>query len=296
MHFFDRTASATGHTLADRCYYVMFYNCSSLTKAPELPATTLAESCYEFMFESCTSLVEPPVLPATNLAKRCYYCMFSRCFALTAASEMPATELAVRCYSYMYQLCTALTEPAELPATTMVDSCYMGLYWNCTSLTKGPDLPAQVLAPSCYEWMFENCTSLNEITCLATDISAENCVFEWMNEVGPSGVIYKAPEMEDWPLNSVSGIPEGWIAANYDGVEEQQGQLTVYPNPVVDKLRINDTDIQSVEVFDMQGRLVHSEDCDHADQVEIDFQGFARGIYSVSIKSAGRNVTKSVVF
>ena len=30
----------------DYCYYGMFLNCSSLTQAPELPATTLSNGCY----------------------------------------------------------------------------------------------------------------------------------------------------------------------------------------------------------------------------------------------------------
>jgi hypothetical protein len=34
----------------------MFYKCSSLTTAPELPATTLAGSCYVYMFYGCRSL------------------------------------------------------------------------------------------------------------------------------------------------------------------------------------------------------------------------------------------------
>ena len=34
----------------------MFQNCTSLTQAPELPATTLANSCYSYMFQNCTSL------------------------------------------------------------------------------------------------------------------------------------------------------------------------------------------------------------------------------------------------
>ena len=33
-------------TLTDHCYFSMFYNCTSLTSAPELPATTLANYCY----------------------------------------------------------------------------------------------------------------------------------------------------------------------------------------------------------------------------------------------------------
>ena len=36
----------------------MFYNCTSLTTAPELPATTLAEYCYKYMFQNCSSLTK----------------------------------------------------------------------------------------------------------------------------------------------------------------------------------------------------------------------------------------------
>ena len=36
----------------------MFGGCTSLTKAPELPATTLASSCYSNMFDGCSSLNE----------------------------------------------------------------------------------------------------------------------------------------------------------------------------------------------------------------------------------------------
>ena len=34
----------------------MFVGCTSLTTAPELPATTLEEGCYSMMFEDCESL------------------------------------------------------------------------------------------------------------------------------------------------------------------------------------------------------------------------------------------------
>ena len=47
------TVSAGGHpTMVDRCYAYMFYGCTSLTTAPELPATTLANYCYLRMFYS----------------------------------------------------------------------------------------------------------------------------------------------------------------------------------------------------------------------------------------------------
>ena len=47
-------------TMASYCYYSMFYNCTSLTSAPALPATTLATYCYCFMFNGCTSLTTTP--------------------------------------------------------------------------------------------------------------------------------------------------------------------------------------------------------------------------------------------
>lgn len=36
--------------LDSHCYQQMFYGCTSLTEAPELPATKLAEECYGEMF------------------------------------------------------------------------------------------------------------------------------------------------------------------------------------------------------------------------------------------------------
>ena len=60
----------------------MFYGCSSLTSAPELPATALAQYCYYSMFSDCTSLTTAPELPATTLATGCYSYMFQNCSKL----------------------------------------------------------------------------------------------------------------------------------------------------------------------------------------------------------------------
>ncbi|MBO7736004.1 MAG: hypothetical protein J6S67_25770 [Methanobrevibacter sp.] len=63
-------------TLSSRCFCYLFNGCSSLTTAPDLPATTLYDSCYYSMFSGCTSLTAAPDLPATTLAASCYYYMF----------------------------------------------------------------------------------------------------------------------------------------------------------------------------------------------------------------------------
>ena len=60
----------------------MFRGCTSLTTAPELPATTLVASCYMYMFYGCTSLTTAPELPATTLVTNCYKYMFRGCTKL----------------------------------------------------------------------------------------------------------------------------------------------------------------------------------------------------------------------
>ncbi len=148
-------------TLSDYCYYSMFHNCTSLTNAPVLHATTLADDCYNSMFNGCTSLVIAPELPATVLSEWCYSNMFQNCTALTTAPVLPATKLAERCYAYMFQNCISLTIAPELPATTMYIKCYYRMFDSCTSLTTAPKiLPATKVNDTCYACMFENCTSL----------------------------------------------------------------------------------------------------------------------------------------
>lgn len=69
----------------------MFNGCTSLTTAPELPATTLANYCYSTMFNGCTLLMTAPVLPATTLFKNCYSNMFSGCTNLNYIKAMFTT-------------------------------------------------------------------------------------------------------------------------------------------------------------------------------------------------------------
>ena len=66
----------------------LFFHCSVLTSAPELPATKLADFCYYAMFSYCTNLVSAPVLPATKLADFCYYAMFNNCKKLSTVTML----------------------------------------------------------------------------------------------------------------------------------------------------------------------------------------------------------------
>jgi hypothetical protein len=74
----------------------MFQNCTSLTTAPELPATALTYGCYQSMFQNCTSLTTAPELPATALTEGCYSNMFNGCSNLNyikcLATNISATD------------------------------------------------------------------------------------------------------------------------------------------------------------------------------------------------------------
>ena len=162
-------------TLASSCYSYMFEDCTGLTAAPELPATTLANSCYRNMFEDCTGLTAPPELPATTLAEDCYASMFFRCTGLTAAPELPATTLADFCYASMFEGCEGLTAAPELPTTTLANYCYFYMFNGCTGLTAAPELPATTLASACYRYMFSGCTGLTAAPELPATTLADDC-------------------------------------------------------------------------------------------------------------------------
>ena len=49
-------------TLTSYCYYGLFEYCTSLTSAPELPATKLNDYCYKLMFHGCASLTAAPTI------------------------------------------------------------------------------------------------------------------------------------------------------------------------------------------------------------------------------------------
>lgn len=144
--------------------------------------------------------------------------LFYNCANITSAENLilPAPTLAPYCYRSMFYGCTSLTTAPELPATTLADNCYYQMFQGCTSLTTAPVLPATTLGIECCQYMFKGCTSLNSITCLATDISATDCTYNWVYGVAGTGTFVKAASMNDWQTG-YDGIPDGWTVQNDDG-------------------------------------------------------------------------------
>ena len=201
------------------CFCYLFQNCTSLTQAPELPATDVTQSCYRFMFKGCTNLKQAPELPATVLDYACYYEMFKGCTSLTQAPQLPATELKDGCYSYMFENCTGLTQAPELPATTLEDSCYMNMFSGCTSLTRAPELPATELIRYCYMNMFNGCTNLNYIKVGITTLDSDktDATNNWVKGVDNKGTFI-------FPCGSTY---------NKHGLSEVPNNFTIISSPIV---------------------------------------------------------------
>ncbi len=184
-----------------------------------LPSTTLPTSCYQQMFRNCTSLTRTPVFRAESVAYRCCYNMFRQCSNLKDASgiELPASILAIDCYRELFRQCGELkTIPQDfLPATTLAQGCYQQMFQLVTKIVTAPDLPAPELVKDCYSEMFSGCSALENVTCLATSISASNCLNKWLNSVKSNGTFTRPQSMAgQWP-SGISGIPTGWNQADY---------------------------------------------------------------------------------
>ena len=170
-------------TLANHCYDNMFRGCTSLTTAPELPATTMAINCYSSMFSGCTSLTTAPELPVTTLMEACYFSMFSDCTSLVTAPELPATTLAESCYGTMFQGCTSLTTAPVLSATTLVNNCYNYMFWGCSNL--------------------------NYIKAMFITTPSTTYTNKWVNGVAASGTFVKN-SAATWDVSGTNGVPTGW--------------------------------------------------------------------------------------
>ena len=203
------------YTLANYCYHNMFYHCISLTSTAIVDATTLADGCYNGMYSSCYNLISTMESLPLALKDFCYTNMFSHCTSLIKAPNLPATILKTGCYEGMFEGCTSLTIAPELPATTLEIQCYQDMFNNCKSLITAPELPAITLVQGCYMGMFQGCSKLNYINCSATNISANQCIYCWTQNVSSTGTFIKNPSMTSWSTGQ-SGIPDNWEIIDND--------------------------------------------------------------------------------
>ena len=176
------------------------------------PTISITDYCYAGMFAYQTNLLDvPEKFPATTLKEGCYRSMFHDCSGIVNADymELPAMTLKPYCYANMFVRNTSLVSTPALPATTLAKGCYNYMFYGCSALTTAPELPALTLVAECYKTMFELCRRIKYIKCLATNISANQCVYYFTKDVASSGRFVKHPNMTSWTTGT-DGIPNGW--------------------------------------------------------------------------------------
>ena len=128
----------------------LFAGCTSLTKAPKLPAKFVNNYGYAFMFQNCTSLVNAPELPATTLGSNCYEGMFQGCTLLTEGPIIPAYTpkniYASSIFRHMFSGCTSLSKIIYLNTTMsntnttewVYNVSHTGTFYKDPSMTSWP--------------------------------------------------------------------------------------------------------------------------------------------------------------
>lgn len=112
-------------------------------------------------------------------------------------------------------------ENLSLPATILSTGCYSSMFESCTKLISAPILPASILVEFCYESMFRGCSSLNKVKMLATDTSANGCLYRFLQSTSRSGLlVVKANANWDFSL-----IPGSWTIVDENDNTIRAGQL-----------------------------------------------------------------------
>lgn len=109
----------------------------------------------------------------------------------------------------LFRGCSYLTTAPNLSNIAIITtSPFSNMFRSCTSLEYAPELPYPTLTGSAYSGMFNGCTSLKYIKMLATDISASNCLSNWVTNVASSGTFVKKAGVTIPSGNN--GIPNNW--------------------------------------------------------------------------------------
>ncbi len=82
-----------------------------------------------------------------------------------------------------------------------------------------------------------------------------------------------------------------------DEIDELPDGFVVFPNPAGNKITIlyKDTELQSITIFDITGKLVLEYSADNLDKAELDISLLAPGIYVIQAKTSEGTVKRKVV-
>lgn len=164
-------------------------------------------------------------------------------------------------------------EDLVLPATIIAQHAYTSMFQDCIYLTKSPELPVPELTANCYDEMFNGCVRLAHIRCYATNISALNCTYNWVQDVAASGTFVKHTMMNDWTTGN-NGIPTGWVVQSYT------------PTSVTKSIAILPRNVEATSAQTAATVHIYAENCNYSSMTYT-----TGGAFSISVASVqGKDV------
>ena len=136
--------------------------------------------------------------------------------------------------------------------------------------------------------------SVTEFTSALTTINQDGLLFVGSNEIAKT-IIVKAVSRFDPTVFDEVEITIGNVGI---ASAELSNQITVYPNPTSDVLRVTSEGLQviSVEVFDMMGKKQKSRKAEEQNgEMVLDVSDFPAGVYFLRISTEKGVVTKKVI-
>lgn len=85
------------------------------------------------------------------------------------------------------------------------------------------------------------------------------------------------------------------INAGFFGIEEDEADVHIYPNPTKGTVHIEADGIESIRLTNMMGQVLDSRECGRADSLELNLSGYVPSVYLLEIKTVFGVVKRRVV-
>ena len=119
------------------------------------------------------------------------------------------------------------------------------------------------------------------------DVPAGKHVFEWRYDKSPNG---SAGEDRCW-IDDIA-FPGNSIVLGVESFTEKK-DTNIYPNPAESFVNIEVEDMDFVELYDVFGKRLYSEEGN--DKVQIDMNAYSSGVYLLRICSEGKSYFEKII-
>lgn len=191
----------------------LFYDCSSIRKASEVPSSTLSTGCYMNMYRNCDGLIIPPsILPSESVTNDAYNGMFWGCENMASIPNVCSKSSARTAMTSMFRDCKNITNAKLHIDSGMTNTQAMWyMFYNCIGLQ---DVELQSLGTASSQ-IFYGCSSMQSLTIYADTPPAINSItFQGMASgcfiyVPDNSVnAYKTAQYWDARASYIKGISE----------------------------------------------------------------------------------------